>query len=56
MRCYLGGAMLVYTFLFSSLSSVHQGVPGDASSVFIWNLVGTLLLLLVARQQIPVGV
>lgn len=36
----------MYMFLFFSLSSIHQGIPGDASSVFIRNLVRRLLILL----------
>lgn len=35
----------MYTFLFFSLSSIHQGVPGDASSVFIWNIVSRILFI-----------
>lgn len=46
MHCYLEGAILMYMFLFFSLSSIHQGVPGDASSVFIRNIVRRLLILL----------
>lgn len=56
MHCYLEEAILVYAFLFFSLSSIHQGVPGDASSVFIWNIVSRLLILLIlgSLEQISI--
>lgn len=32
----------LFSFFLSSLSSVHQSLPGNASSLFIWNLVSGL--------------